>query len=322
MAEARRRRDNSFPGRLTAMPRHAIGQGTPLAHSFVKTGPGRMTHAQLASMGPPPGSPGDALAFFLGGSGFDDFDFDFGGGFESPMPLDVGGTTGGGSGACTSSKPSNSDLAGVLSQWRCLDSAHAAGCQRCTPPPPVAEAARYELVGDPGKRNGEKKLRSLLTSTPEWTSSDARGAAALQLQGQYPRLAASLRSRTSSSLSKELMLALLSLWTYKSNLWVRRGNRPKRAATAASAPQPASAEATSWAATHEQLQQLSKASFAGVVGLLARVEAERCPESAIAYTRELMPLRVIVEHLRTKWMPFAANRACSCVPCGILSAAD
>ena len=267
-----------------------------------------MAHAQLAGVDDPCGSP-DAMAFLP--SGFDGLDFDFlGDGLDMLMPPPGDGGAAGGSAAGTSPNTSGSGKGGEAPTWRCLDAGHAPGCTRCTPPPSADQAARYELVGDPGKRNGEKKLRSLLTCTPEWTSSDARAAAAEQLQGRFPRLAASLRSRISSSLTKELMLALLALWGYRSNLWVRRGNRSKRAAAGRAAAPAASASAeaqAAWVATHEVLQPLSKVSFAGVAGLLARAEAERCAESAIAYMRELTPLRVIVGHLRQKWMPAASN---------------
>ena len=258
----------------------------------------------------------DALELFLsGGGGFDldmpDMSLLLGGG-GSDMSLLLGG--GGG----TAPSPRHSrDADGSRGQeetappaFRCLDAHHPSSCTRCTPPPSSAEAARYELVGDPGARNGEKKLRSLLTRTAEWASSDARSAAAELVEESLPRLASSLRARTSSSLSKELLLALLTLWGYKSDLWVRRGNRPSRSAaplapgTAASSTSDAPA---AWAAMHALLEPLSKASFDGVAGLLARAEAERCAESALAYARELPPLRIIVEHLRQKWMPATSN---------------
>ena len=269
-----------------------------------------MTHSQLAGVDDPFGSP-DAMAFLDGFDGFDGLDFglDFGGDGLDLLMLPPGdGGAAGGSAAGTS--PNTSGCGKVAPPWRCLDSGHPPGCTRCMPPPSADQAARYELVGDPGKRNGEKKLRSLLTCTPEWTSADVRAAAAEQLQGRFPRLATSLRSRTSSSLSKEHMVALLALWGYRSNLWVRRGNRPKRAAPGRAAAPAATAGAeaqATWAATQEVLQPLSEASFAGVTGLVARAEAERRAESAIAYERELPPLRVIVGHLRDKWMPFTSS---------------
>ena len=112
--------------------------------------------------------------------------------------------------------PSSSDDSAPLSleEWsppprplRCVDPAHAADCARCSAPPHPRDASRYELVGDPGRKNGEKKLRSALTRTPEWASSDARDAAADALRPVLPRLAEALHARASYMLSKQLLLA-------------------------------------------------------------------------------------------------------------------
>lgn len=99
---------------------------------------------------------------------------------------------------------------------------------RCTAAPHPCEAARFELVGDAGRKNGEKKLRSLLCRTAEWASSDARDAAAEALQAVLPRLADALRARASYMLSKQLLFALLGFWAYRSDAWRRRGNRTQR----------------------------------------------------------------------------------------------
>lgn len=96
---------------------------------------------------------------------------------------------------------------------------------RCTAAPHPRDAPRYELVGDAGRKNGEKKLRSLLCRTAEWASSDARDAAAEALQAVLPRLADALRARASYMLSKQLLFALLGFWAYRSDAWRRRGNR-------------------------------------------------------------------------------------------------
>ncbi len=44
-------------------------------------------------------------------------------------------------------------------QLRCLDGSHAPGCVACCAPPEEHAQGEYELVGDAGKRNGEKKVR-------------------------------------------------------------------------------------------------------------------------------------------------------------------
>ena len=110
---------------------------------------------------------------------------------------------------------------------RCVDPAHPADCSRCTSAPHPREAPRFELTGDPGRKNGEKKLRSMLTRTPEWASSDERDAAAHALRPVLPRLAEALHARASYMLSKQLLLALLGYWGYRSDAWRRRGNRTR-----------------------------------------------------------------------------------------------
>ena len=54
---------------------------------------------------------------------------------------------------------------------------------------------RLWQVGEPGKKNGEKLLRSLITATPEWRSGMERHAAAeiFEALPESDRLAAALR---------------------------------------------------------------------------------------------------------------------------------
>ena len=40
---------------------------------------------------------------------------------------------------------------------RCIDGTHAAGCTLCTPAPSAGEEVAYELTGEVGKKNGEKR---------------------------------------------------------------------------------------------------------------------------------------------------------------------
>ena len=145
--------------------------------------------------------------------------------------------------------PSSSDDSAPLSleEWspppralRCVDQAHAPDCARCSAAPHPRDASRYELVGDPGRKNGEKKLRSMLTRTREWASSDERDAAANALRPVLPRLAEALHARASYMLSKQLLLAILGYWGYRSDAWRRRGNRtrPQAAPVLRAAPQP------------------------------------------------------------------------------------
>ena len=86
---------------------------------------------------------------------------------------------------------------------RCVDATHPPDCTRCTACPPAEMAHKYELMGEDGKvralscadcrstlvradprcaqKNGLKRLRSLLTRTREWRSSDARDIAVCSL---------------------------------------------------------------------------------------------------------------------------------------------
>ena len=40
---------------------------------------------------------------------------------------------------------------------RCIDGSHGAGCTLCAPPPEEGDDAQYELAGEYGKKNGEKR---------------------------------------------------------------------------------------------------------------------------------------------------------------------
>ena len=87
--------------------------------------------------------------------------------------------------------------------WRCLHAAHPARCASCLPAPALEEADCFEVLSDPGKRNGEKRLKAALILLPEWHSQPAREAAAAAAEGAgVPNLAASLRRKHSTSLHK------------------------------------------------------------------------------------------------------------------------
>ena len=122
------------------------------------------------------------------------------------------------------------------SSLRCLDQRHGAACALCRRVPAVGEELDFELVGEVGKKNGEKLLRALITATPEWRSAQARhdAAAYFDTQPDEQRVAAALRSKTSAALRKVNLLALARLWNYRSDLWKPRDRR--RAAKAAAGP--------------------------------------------------------------------------------------
>jgi len=196
-------------------------------------------------------------------------------------------------------------------ELRCLDEKHGTSCRQCHPAPPWQEAASWELVGDPGLRNGERKLRTLLTRTREWGSSDEREAAATQLQGALPRLASALRSRYASALSKETMLALVHLWGYRAENWRRRGNRPTRKeckgarateAAAETAPAPVPSNAERVFELKKSLRTLFAATQQGIVGPRAQALAQNDAEARALFAREVETHRRLVAHYRA-WQP-------------------
>lgn len=86
----------------------------------------------------------------------------------------------------------------------------------------------WSLVGDPGRKNGEKKLKQLLLRTPEWLSPErcAELAACCDRDG-LPALASVLRRQaTSAALRKADFIYASCAWGYSSDIWQPR-NPPK-----------------------------------------------------------------------------------------------
>ena len=124
---------------------------------------------------------------------------------------------------------------------RCLDASHLQPCSQCTPPPADVELDDFELRSDTvGKRNGERRLRSLLSRTPEWCSLEERTRVAELCEGQpaFARLAASLRARQSAELRKGDLLKLCRMWNYRSHIWRRKKDGALARPTAAAPPPP------------------------------------------------------------------------------------
>lgn len=108
--------------------------------------------------------------------------------------------------------------------FRCIDPSHPPGCARCTPAPALEEENDYQLVGDPGRKNGEKKLRALLSRTPEWASQAERNRLAELYEGvaEAKNLSVVLRYKQTAGLRKVHLFLLARAWHYSSDLWVRR----------------------------------------------------------------------------------------------------
>lgn len=126
---------------------------------------------------------------------------------------------------------------------RCLDGTHAQPCTACAPAPSEEEEEAFELRADAaGQRTGERRLRSLVSRTPEWCSLEERLRVAGLCASRRPRLAAALRSRQSAELRKGDLLWLCALWGYRSHVWARKKDGPgggRRAVPAEPAPPPA-----------------------------------------------------------------------------------
>jgi len=124
---------------------------------------------------------------------------------------------------------------------RCLDGSHSVPCALCTAAPGAGEAETWMLVGDPGRKNGEKKLRALLNKVPEWNSGEARESLAAQLgsDAMSRDLAIALRAKSCASLRKVHLLRLCAAWNYACDLWrLKEGRRGDVPRTQARPPQP------------------------------------------------------------------------------------
>jgi len=129
----------------------------------------------------------------------------------------------------------------------------------------------FILVGDPGKKNGEKKLRALLSRCAEWHSDAVRLALAARLEPapKHARLVSALRgSEGMASLRKADLLTLAREWRYRWQHWQQRrvcsrntqrmlaagvklpAAPAARAAAAAAAVAPPEAAPPAWSSLH------------------------------------------------------------------------
>ena len=110
---------------------------------------------------------------------------------------------------------------------RCIDPSHSEPCSCCTAPPEQGEDSMWSLRGDPGKRNGDKKLRTLIQMTREWNSPLERSHLVHYLQN-HPELRGlnkvieTVRRKETPRLSKMCMLVLARAWGFKSDIWTRK----------------------------------------------------------------------------------------------------
>jgi hypothetical protein len=253
--------------------------------------------------------------FGLEGAGFEELLRTFGAGLDSPaagLPAGEAGPQAQDDLALALVAPLPLSLAahapGPAPGLRCLDERHggrSAGSCACTAPPLEAEEALYELVGDTGKKNGEKRcesaqlaqaphcfaaltgsgpsfrrLRSQISRTPEWRSLAERERLARMCDAAVPArasLANALRLRHCTLLRKGDLLFLARAWGYQSDIWGhrkdRRGGRgpPLDAASTAVVPHTVSDPSLSRLAATQPEAQLAevRAALAGPLRALA-----------------------------------------------------
>jgi len=106
----------------------------------------------------------------------------------------------------------------------------------------------FELLGEQGKKNGEKRLRRLFARTSEWNSAAARSELASSLEARAAKssgematrlrnVAEIVRAKRSASLGKRDLLLCSRAWGYSSDVWYRHG-RATRAADASGRGKP------------------------------------------------------------------------------------
>ena len=100
--------------------------------------------------------------------------------------------------------------------------------QICTEPPSVEEECKYVLIGDVARKNGEKKLRGLLSCTPEWRSTESRLRLSEKVKATYPNMMAlsvALQQRDLTALRKAHLLCMCREWRFRSSIWQPRNRR-------------------------------------------------------------------------------------------------
>ncbi|QDZ22458.1 hypothetical protein HOP50_07g49990 [Chloropicon primus] len=143
------------------------------------------------------------------------------------------------------SPPQPSTSALRRSEPRCIDPSHSQPCQVCLPAPSEDEEHRFQLVGDPGRKNGEKKLRKFIQMTPEWNSTELRKKLGDKFKprpdlGTFSKVVA---NKEAANLRKPHLVRLCREWGFKSNIWQpKKAKQPKRGAGAAPSSAPRDAQ--------------------------------------------------------------------------------
>lgn len=169
--------------------------------------------------------------------------------------------------------------------FKCLDASHGAGCVSCLPAPDISEAASYELRGDAGRRNGEKRVKAALLRTREWHAAPERESAACAAVGAgMEHLASALRAKRSTGLRKAELFFLLHHWRYASELWAdRRASAPPRRARSAKLAAPPAPSPT---AAADVAALLDSTLWPALAVLRARLGGEAAQRAASAAAQE------------------------------------
>jgi hypothetical protein len=175
-----------------------------------------------------------------------------------------------------------------------------------------------------GAKNGEKKLRSLLCRTAQWSNADAREATAVRADANgMPDMASALRGRDSSALRKRHFFALCRDWGYRSDVW--RHMREAHAGGGASAVVGGGGAETRAASAHARAAPCGGApesnGAAAPLALYSRPPA--CPQARalLLVICELMPHVTVFSALIATPSLRAAACAEPCAPIATLSTA-
>ena len=112
----------------------------------------------------------------------------------------------------------------IQQDHQCIDPGHSQPCRVCLPAPSEEEEFKYQLVGDPGRKNGEKKLRKFIQMTREWNDKEVRAQVADAFAGRADLTVFSrvVRNKEAANLRKPHLLRLCREWRFRSNIWQRK----------------------------------------------------------------------------------------------------
>eukprot|EP00216_Chloropicon_sp_CCMP2111_P000596 CAMPEP_0198236430 /NCGR_PEP_ID=MMETSP1446-20131203/2296_1 /TAXON_ID=1461542 ORGANISM="Unidentified sp, Strain CCMP2111" /NCGR_SAMPLE_ID=MMETSP1446 /ASSEMBLY_ACC=CAM_ASM_001112 /LENGTH=621 /DNA_ID=CAMNT_0043918145 /DNA_START=331 /DNA_END=2196 /DNA_ORIENTATION=- len=121
---------------------------------------------------------------------------------------------------------------------RCIDPDHSSPCKICKPAPEEKEEYKFMLVGDQGRKNGEKKLRKFIQMTREWNSHEVRKETSAKFKNR-PDLQVFckvVKNKEAANLRKPHLIRLCREWNFKSNIWQLKKLKLPRKQVAATRP--------------------------------------------------------------------------------------